>query len=65
MKESQGKMNLKTKQKPGNRKKVEANFLVESLGAESSSGEPKQTNWQKQIQLNHMKESQGKMNLKT
>jgi hypothetical protein len=39
MKESQGKMNLKTKKEPGNIHKVESNFLVESVGAESSSGE--------------------------
>ena len=32
-------MSLKTKQKPGNRKNVEANFLDESMGADSSSGE--------------------------
>ena len=32
-------MNLKTKKEPGNIHKVESNFLVESVGAESSSGE--------------------------
>ena len=32
-------MNLKTKKEPGKGNKVEANFLVESVGAESSSGE--------------------------
>ena len=32
-------MNLKTKKEPGNINKVESNFLVESVGAESSSGE--------------------------
>ena len=32
-------MNLKTNKKTGKGKKVEANFLVESVGAESSSGE--------------------------
>ena len=32
-------MNLRTKQKTGNIHKVESNFLVESVGIESTSGE--------------------------
>ena len=35
---------LENKKEPGKGKKVEANFLVESVRAESSSGELKQTN---------------------
>ena len=71
MKESQVKTNLKTKKEPDNGNKDEANFLVESVGSKSFSGElevpetDQPVNRQKRIQLNHMKESQGKMNLKT
>ena len=39
MKESQVRTNQKTKKEPDNGKKDEADFLVESVEAESSSGE--------------------------
>jgi hypothetical protein len=47
MKESQGKMNLKTKKEPGHGKKVGAYILDESLGLSLFLGSfksPKQTN---------------------
>ena len=61
-------MNLKTKKNQTTEIKMKLIFWLNRLGLSLFLGSLKslkQTNRQKRIQLNHMKESQGKMNLKT
>ena len=67
MKESQDKMNLKTAKNQDKERKLELIFWMNRWGLcllLGSLKSLKKTNWQKRIKLNHMKESQGKMNLK-